>query len=261
MKQICITLLLFAFIGSSYGQITSIHLQSIESGVYTGTVNPADFPTHNFSGETIEMNSNGASEVWPQLLFLNLTQTALNWTISRRRIGVDASWNDFMIFGESNNLFGGIAIDALSMDIDLWLGTALTEQPVGISGSLYLVPHIFPNSSTGGCGRYRYYLGTAADPFQDSVDIQVCYNVGIDDLNQSEVTISPNPASDHFKISSESALELNYSFSNSLGQVIDSGVFINNHLVETSEFDNGIYFVKVTNGTVGLKTERIIINH
>jgi len=261
MRYIYIASLFFVLIGSSYGQITSIHLQSITSGVYTGTVNPADFPTHNFSGETIEMNSNGASEVWPQLLLLNLTQTAQNWTISRRRIGVDVSWSDLMIFGESNNPFGGIAIDEITMDTDLWLATAITEQPVGISGSLYLDPHIFPNSSTGGCGTYRYYLGTAADPFQDSVDVQVCYTLGIDDLNQSEVTIYPNPANDHFKISSESTLELNYSISNSLGQVIDSGVFINNHLVETSEFDNGIYFVKITNGTVGLKTERIIINH
>jgi hypothetical protein len=134
-------------------------------------VNPADFPTHNFSGETIEMNSNGASEVWPQLLFLNLTQTAQNRTISRRRIGVDASWNDLMIFGATDELFGGIAIDALSMDIDLWLGTAQTEQTVGDTGSLYLDPHIFPNPSTGGCGTYRYYLGTAVVPFQDSVDI------------------------------------------------------------------------------------------
>jgi hypothetical protein len=43
--------------------------------------------------------------------------------------------------------------------------------------------------------------------------------------------------------------------------VIDSGAFINNHSVATSRFENGIYFVKITNGTVGLKTERIIINH
>ena len=249
-----------AFIGSSYGQITSIHIESIPSGVYTGTVNPADFPTHNFSGETIEINSNGASEVWIDLLFLNLTQTAQNWAISRRRIGVDASWNDFMIFGATDQPFGGIAIDDLTMDTDLWIATALTEQTVGDTASLYLDPHIFPNSSTGGCGTYRYYLGTAADPFQDSVDVQVCYSLGIDDLSEIEANIYPNPSSSQLKVEAD-LIDASIAITDLAGRTLFAEQFNNEINLNVAELKDGVYFVIIEKKGISTIKEKIIVQH
>jgi hypothetical protein len=260
MKQISITLLLFAFIGSSYGQITSIHLQSIVSGVYTGTVNPADFPTHNFSGETIEINANATSEVRPCILFLNLTQTAQNWTISRRKIGVDASWSDFLYFVETNDPFGGVVIDHATMDIDLWLAPASTETPIGTSGSLDLSPGIFPNSNTGGCGTYRYYLGTAADPFQDSVDVQVCNTLGVDDLNEIEANIYPNPSSSQLNVEAD-LIDATIAITDLAGRTLMVEPFNNEMNLNVAELKDGVYFVIIEKKGISTIKEKIIVQH
>jgi hypothetical protein len=151
------------------------------------------------------------------------------------------------------------------MDSALWTGACNSQYIVKLADGEHgeVSSHIFPNLNQSGCGTYRYYVGDCNNPYLDSVDISVCYTLGTNELDDSElsVSVSPNPASDHFKISSKSNQELNYSIANSLDQVINSGAFINDTIIETSSFENGIYFVKITNGTVGLKTERIIINH
>ena len=147
MRHICIPFLLFAFIGSSYGQITSINIESIESVIYVGSVNPVDFPTHNFSGETIEMNSAGSSEVRIFLWFYNLTQTTQEWIISRRRINVDPSWTDFLGFGETTDQFGGVIIDGFTMDSVLWVAPGYISQTVENGEILGLYPFIYPTSA------------------------------------------------------------------------------------------------------------------
>ena len=260
MRNIYIAYLFFVLIGSSYGQITSIHLQSIVSGVYTGTVNPADFPTHNFSGETIEINSNAISEVRPSILFLNLTQTAQNWTISRRKIGVDASWSDYLFFVETNDPFGGVVIDHSTMDTNLWLATASTEIPISISGSLDLSPGIHPNSNTGGCGTYRYYLGTAADPFQDSVDIQVCNTLGTDNLNEIDANIYPNPSSSQLNVEAD-LIDATIAITDLSGRSLLVEPFNNETNLNVAELKDGVYFVIIEKQGVSTIKEKIIVQH
>jgi hypothetical protein len=238
---------------------------TLESTIYIGTVPTATLHTHDFTGEVIETTPLGGTEMVNELFIENQTGDSLFLIVSRRRIGVDTSWVDFLCWGHETAQFGGQCIDAVTMDSALWTGACNSQYIVKLADGEHgeVSSHIFPNLNQSGCGTYRYYVGDCNNPYLDSVDISVCYTLGTNELDDSElsVSVSPNPANDHFKITSESPLELNYSIANSLGQVIDSGVFINDTIIEISSFENGIYFVKITNGTVGLKTERIIINH
>ncbi|MFT6500744.1 MAG: hypothetical protein ACJASQ_000853 [Crocinitomicaceae bacterium] len=257
-------IVLSAFLSNAQAPTITID-NSMVGTQYIGTVPFPDLFTHNFASEVIETTPTGVPEMINELHFTNETTDSAYWIVSRRRISVDTSWNDFLCWGHESDPFGGQCIDGEDMDSSIWEGPCLQTYIVGLAAGEYgkVSSHIFPNLNQSGCGTYRYYVGDCNDPFADSVDISICFSVGIDALNKPEllVKIAPNPANDHFKITSESPLELNYSIANSLGQVIDSGAFINNHSVATSRFENGIYFVKITNGTVGLKTERIIINH
>jgi hypothetical protein len=170
MKNFILLLLIAFSIGSSYGQVTSIHLESIQDGVYTGSVNPVDFPTHNFSGETIQINSAGQTSVTIQLLFDNLTQTQQEWMISRKRINVNPSIWEYIFFGETTDVFGGIGMDISSTGNDLWVAPANMAQTVD-SNQVFGLSGFLTTNTTGGCGTYRYYLGTVLDPFQQTVDV------------------------------------------------------------------------------------------
>lgn len=260
MKHIYIALFLLTSIGSSYAQITSIHIESIQSGVYIGTVNPVDFPTHNFSGETIEINSNGSSEIWIGLLMPNLTQAPQNWAISRRKIGVDPSWSDWIFYGETNNAFGGIAIDELTMDSNLWVANPSSEEPIGTNEGLQLDPHINPNSNSGGCGTYRYYLGTAADPFQDSVDVKVCNTLGIDDLIEADAKVYPNPSSNQLHVEAD-LTDASITVIDLSGRTLLVESFNNEMSIDVAEFQDGVYFVLIEKQGMSAIKKKIIVQH
>jgi len=263
MKRSGLLFSLLLSAGISFSQSAEIYVDQLSNCVYTGQVSAVDFPTHDFAGEVVEVSYTGPFSAAVELTFTNISNSTINWLVSRRRIGVDPTWVDYVHWGHADDIFWGFGVDPASMDTDLWTAPDITSFIVTAEPgeSALAVSRIEPDLTAIGCGTYRYYVGTALDPFQDSVDIQFCHTLGLNEGSGFEMILAPNPANDHFEISSESTLELNYSIANSLGQIIDSGAFINNHLVETSGFDNGIYFVKITNGTVGLKTERIIINH
>jgi hypothetical protein len=249
--------------GFTFSQSASIYVSNIYGGVYTGQVNSVDFATHDFASETVEIGATGSSEVAVTLNFDNITNTTIDWIISRRRIGVDPSWNDFLTFGHSTDPFGGICIDGSFMDTNVWVSpdspffiVSVAEDEGADAGA-----HIQPDLTASGCGTYRYYIGTVLDPFQDSVDIEVCHYLDLEEQLGIELNFEPNPASENLEITSGSNQELSFSIVNSLGQIVDSGSFTDSHQVAVSQFENGVYFVTVMNDAVTLKTERIIVTH
>lgn len=222
-------------------------------------MNPVDFPTHNFSGETIEMNSAGSSEVRIFLWFYNLTQTTQEWIISRRRINVDPSWTDFLGFGETTDQFGGVIIDGFTMDSVLWVAPGYISQTVENGEILGLYPFIYPTSA-GGCGTYRYYLGTDADPFQDSVDIQVCFTVGLENLSEIEASIYPNPSSSQLNVEAD-VTDASIAITDLSGRTLLVEQFNNEMNIDVTELNDGIYFVIIEKqGSTAIK-KKIIVQH
>jgi hypothetical protein len=90
---------------------------------------------------------------------------------------------------------------------------------------------------------------------------------GKDDLNAftNSIMIVPNPSNGIFNIITTFNEKLNIKFEviNTLGQVLNQGEFqnvMNNYLtLNLSHYENGIYFIKLTNGTEKV-VKRIIIN-
>ena len=96
----------------------------------------------------------------------NQTGVADSFVVSRRRIGVDPSWSDFLCWGLPTDAFGGTCIAAGQMDTNIYLGQEPLQTVLadGEYGTLYI--HIMPDPAIAGCGTYRYYLGTMSDPFK-----------------------------------------------------------------------------------------------
>lgn len=81
-------------------------------------------------------------------------------------------------------------------------------------------------------------------------------------LNNSKVSIYPNPASNFIAIQTElTESDLNVDLIDELGKVIKSSKILQGStlsVIETDDIYNGIYFVKITNGSVS-KTYKLII--
>lgn len=92
-------------------------------------------------------------------------------------------------------------------------------------------------------------------------------NVGIENISPftSNIMISPNPSNGIFNIITTFNEKQNLQFEviNALGQVLNKGEFqnvMNNYLtLNLSHYENGIYFLKLTNGSEKV-VKRIIIN-
>lgn len=96
----------------------------------------------------------------------------------------------------------------------------------------------------------EYYISAEAN----NTDIQGLYHFDMSSLNVEEfetndLIIYPNPAKDYFKINTENCKVFIY---NSTGKMITSSI---KNKVNISEFEAGIYFVKIQNNA---KTESII---
>jgi hypothetical protein len=93
-----------------------------------------------------------------------------------------------------------------------------------------------------------YYDGTAEyDP-----------NYGFEDLqNSGKITIYPNPVSDKLFIESDKIFS-GYSIYNSVGKLLYNGIILQN-TIELKEMPKGLYFVKLTSGSVA-RTVKFIRN-
>lgn len=236
-----------------------MYVEHITKAWYTGPVSQANFDTHDFSGETIDLSPDGTGEIIIDIRIENNSGDSVQWIVSRNRIGVDTAWNDNLCWGHETDQFGGLCIDGASMDDDVWVGISsnsyTTELYDGEAGILYA--HILPDFNVPGCGRYRYFVGTTADPYQDSLDVLVCFSLGIEEYSEVSLSVAPNPAKDQVKITGPSNGTLQ--ILNSVGQVVYNGEFNESTIVDVSTLDAGIYFAVLTaEGTEPIKAKIVI---
>lgn len=263
MKQLFA--LLFALLTSTLAQsqTASVFIDTVISGTYTGQVSQANFSTHDFSGEVVELSHVGTGELIVELTIFNLTGTPQDWLISRRRIGVDASWSDFLVYGPTNDPFGGVGIDVMTMDIDLYTPpiNSSTVYTLGDMETMLVAPHIIPVASPVGCGVYRYYVGTELDPFLDSVDIEICHILGVEEISSnSDIQIYPNPVSDKLQIKAD-VQDASLSIIDAVGREVLSDSFTNQAVIDVSKFKNGIYFITLKKDGLAAVEKKIIIQH
>jgi hypothetical protein len=237
MKKIILSSLFIATALVSTAQ-SEIYVDHMENGFYLGSVLPADFDSHDFNGETMDLTPASEDEIVIDFFIENNTGSQQEWIISRNRTGVDATWSDYLCWG----LTGGVCIDAALMNTDVWVGPSspsfVATVPDGDVAKAFI--HIEPDFTVPGCGLYTYYIGTTNDPYQDSVEINVCFALGIDEQTAPSLLVAPNPASDQITITGTNSGSLQ--LVNALGQVDFESDFINETTIDVSTFESGMYF-------------------
>ena len=259
-------LLLFALTGISLGATAQdgieIFISSHPGGSYTGSVSQANFATHDFSGETAEFTPIGQNEIVVDLHIENHTGETVSWIVSRRRVNEISSWTDFLCWGHETDNTGGLCIDAGSMDSSIYSMPSQTGVTIQDSEAGILAAHINPDQNAPGCVTYRYYVGTGAAPFTDSVDIEVCFSLNVDDNSQIELNVAPNPVNDFVKISSNGAegsmIEIVDVFGNSVRTEMMDGA---SKTINTADLKNGVYFLRLIGEEIPITSKKIVVRH
>ena len=83
------------------------------------------------------------------------------------------------------------------------------------------------------------------------------YPVSVEENTTVDMTIYPNPTSDHLNILMDGMKHI--SITNSLGQLVyDKDVDSDNEVINMSQFEAGVYMLHLTTDA-GMATERVIV--
>lgn len=93
----------------------------------------------------------------------------------------------------------------------------------------------------------------------DNFNLTVSPSTGIKkNLTNNALRVFPNPATDFITIQVENNLENKYSFYNTVGKEVLSGIVYHNALIDVQMLDKGVYFLKVENSVESRMMKTII---
>lgn len=211
-------------------------------------------------GGTYTYYANASADNEKKIKIYNESGSTEMWLISRRRLNEPASWEDYLCWGHETDQFGGICIGAGAMDMELF---SMTTNAVTVDDGEHgiLAAHTNTTADTG-TGTYRYYVGTAQNPFQDSITVEVILTPASITEVQPELTVGvqPNPASDNFTVTTSGVNTANVQIVDVLGNVVLNTNISGSKTFNVAEYRNGIYFVTVS--SKGTRVSRkVIIRH
>lgn len=215
----------------------------------------------DISGTIVEVYADPLDYVDVDFLAANVSDGLINIRLERFKI-IDAEGSiDFCRFGPS--VFESIAYSsAFVSEANPFItpeGYNIEIDQMADFGSYYL------EDESIGCSHYRYYIIDETNARLDSVDVRYCSTVGIDEVNNSKISVYPNPTTDQFKIDYSSDLKKGVTvvLTNLLGEQILSVPIesLDNGLVNAANYSKGFYILSIIdpdNDAVIFKTKLTI---
>ena len=182
----------------------------------------------------------------------NLTGSAQNWMITRFIINQPVGWGNYFCWGVT----GGIG-ECYDPSTDTYYESNGVGIPVGQSGLL----STYVTATTGGCSHLRYYVSTDGVNFIDSVDQEVCFNLGTHDLTDLEFSIGPNPANNEIRIESSNISSGKLQIVDALGRVVKITDAILPMSLDVHSLNNGTYFLRIALDESRVVQQKLVIRH
>ena len=225
----------------------------IEMYVDAGTINYA-------GGGVLAVNTANGNELIHDIHVENHTGSEQVWQVGRTRINNPATWIDFLCWGLEGAPFGGLCFDASAMNVDPWISQAFVTVANG--GTAVVSSHITPSILSPAVVSYRYYIGTAANPYEDSMDIEVSLILNVPENKLFLLRLGPNPVADYLNISTSGLNNSSLKMTDVLGNlVLEERVIGQNKTINVGNFKNGVYFLTFHCDGVQPITRRVIIKH
>lgn len=212
-------------------------------------------------GGTFSFLAQGEQDHAHEIHIENHTGGTVDAVLTRTRINRPTSWVDYACWGHETDPFGGTCYSSAIMDTDPWETPQAVTIADGESG--LLASHITPSFTDPATVTYRYYIGTAQDPMQDSMDVEVVMTpLNIEEAApQLTVSIAPNPADNYINVKADGVESASIKMYDVLGNVILNNTISGSKTINVSEFRNGIYFVIIE--AKGAKTinRKVVVRH
>lgn len=136
---------------------------------------------------------------------------------------------------------------AVNSCTDLVLDNALTRTIGAGASDETGIGHLYLNGSAGtSLLRYVFFLDSDND---DSTYVDVLYKhnlISVEESNQEEFMISPNPSNDFIKLSFQDNEKHNVKIVDVLGKVIFNQDMFSSETIDLSKNNKGVYFVVVS---------------
>ena len=235
--------------------VAAVSSAQVEMYVDGGTTNYA-------GGGVFNVTAVNGNELIHEIHVENHSGVDKDWFVSRTRINRPLTWTDFLCWGHESDQFGGTCIDGQTMDSDPW--SMVASQAVTVADSEYgfISSHITPGVSDPAVVTYRYYIGTVANPFEDSMDIEVSLVLSVSEVAPLSVNLMPNPASEQLTINTSGVHNASAKMIDVLGNVVMlEAITGNSKTINVKKFKNGIYFLTINAEGIKPVTRRVLIRH
>lgn len=121
--------------------------------------------------------------------------------------------------------------------------------------------HTFPSNATYSVCLYIYKLNSTDTVCRNTACKTVVVNNTssiAEQVNNSAISIYPNPINTNFSIATGHVYALNYTLTDITGRVIQTAPFTQQASIDASVFENGIYFITVDNGEKILHHQKLL---
>lgn len=138
-------------------------------------------------------------------------------------------------------------------------------NPIGPGDFGFLLVHVTPHVNFG-TATIRYAVWDAAFPLiKDTLTFILTVNAptSINDVNEVvDYFLFPNPVDNNLNIKCNATSSFNYQVSDMTGRIIISEVSYTQQLnISTSDYNNGLYFLSITDDNGNERTTKFIIQH
>jgi hypothetical protein len=203
----------------------------------------------NLDQNTPELVNTGAIVI--NVVVHNNTGSSKSWNVTRKKLSVPSTWEDMVCLSNCYNYEPN--------DIFCTPSNELMTIANSSTGTVQL--HYTPDNSYSGSVVYRYYVGDCST-FEDSVDIQLNFALGLKSVKQSSTfSVSPNPANDIVNITNIGNDINSVKIIDVLGNIVYNETITNSKKVDVSDFKNGIYFVSIETSDSKISNRKLIIRH
>lgn len=233
--------------------------------------------TADVSGTTvtknITLNDVPADDEWAfwegaKFHVYNMTGADQQFRLKRVRVSVPSDWKDNLCWppqcytNVQNSEVNGYYITPTSTGYVPTITNGDTDTDLG--GPAEIKPQIYPGAP-GSSATYRFIVTDVAGTTDyDSVTLVVNYvnNLSISTTQKTtELTMSPNPASDFVSIEAEGITDGKVRVVDVLGNVVYTAEFNNSKKLNLADFKNGVYFITVQSSSNKGITKKLVIRH
>lgn len=214
----------------------------------------------------VTIDGNDALPLEVHFIVTNNSGSDQQWRIRRVRTDVPSDWSDNVCWPPLCYLTQGAETyftphSGTNPAPTIANGTSQTTDNPSLVAELK--PQITPGSSADSYALFWYYVTDVPGNKVDSVGLRVFSFVGLEEAIAPtlEMTVAPNPASDHINVTAGGVDQATVKVVDILGNIVREEKVQGQTKIDVMDLNNGVYFVILESEGLKPVNKKIVIRH